>query len=123
MQWSLGLKEAYYCIKEGIRYFDFIKEQEFPHFRDCLGLEKTGPLYLHDEPGISWEKFTTGRYSAYIGFSEWTMTNSLVGNNANYRDINYGKVAKDEEGRFHDIAILVLKDEVTFNDKIRFEST
>ena len=45
------------------------------------------------------------------------MTNSLVGNNANYRDINYGKVAKDEEGRFHDIAILVLKDEVTFNDK------
>ena len=51
------------------------------------------------------------------------MSMSLFGvDNPNYRDINYGKVAKDEEGRFHEIAILVLKEEVTFTDKIRFES-
>ena len=96
----------------------------YSHHRDCLGLEKTGPLYLHDAPGLKWQDFTVGRYSALVGFSEWTMSMSLFGvDNPNYRDINYGKVAKDEEGRFHEIAILVLKEEVTFTDKIRFESS
>ena len=46
------------------------------------------------------------------------MTESLI-STEKYRDINYAKVAKDEEGLFHDIAILVLTEEVVFSDKIR----
>lgn len=87
--------------------------------RACLHLTKTGPLWQFEQPGLRWEDFTTGRYSAYIGFPDWTMSESLIGNSDKYRDINYAKVAKDEEGLFHDIAILVLTEEVVYSNKIR----
>ena len=47
------------------------------------------------------------------------MSESLIGNSDKYRDINYAKVAKDEEGLFHDIAIMVLTEEVVYSNKIR----